>query len=144
MMKDEAAKSPNLIDLREIEGAFDFAEGFSRPDWNVIRKAIAQRTSPENLNSAWIEAATQWLLRLQADLGGEYRLDVSREFLLLSALDRDVANPILALAERALEQIQSQLGKAAWRPGAGKHVILLFSDDDDYYQYVSFFWPEGT
>ena len=39
--------------------------------------------------------------------------------------------------------INESLQDAAWRPNGGSHVILLFTDDDDYYQYVSYFYCDG-
>jgi len=41
---------PELIDLSQVDGAFSFEEGFSRPDWKVISQAIQQRiTGPDDL-----------------------------------------------------------------------------------------------
>jgi len=58
-------------------------------------------------------------------------------------LDRAAANRILALAERILEHISLALKDAVWKSGYGKHVILLFTEVDDYYQYVSYFYRDG-
>src|ERR1051325_10419940 len=138
------ARSPELIDLSKIEGAFTFAEGFSRPDWALIGRAIVKSTFPEERNAACAEAATQWALQLQRDLGGRYQVDSSKNFLLLSELEANGVRSILDFAERALEEIGRQRGQAAWRPGSGKHVIFLFTEDDDYYQYVTYFLPDGV
>jgi hypothetical protein len=135
---------PDLMDLDEVEGAFSFEEGFSRPNWRIISQAIGQRvTGAQDLNVAWTEAARQWLIRLQSDLGGGYHVKVSPQFILLSALQENVSRDILTFAERTLDQIKERLQDAAWKPEYGKHVILLFAEDDDYYQYVSYFHREG-
>ena len=134
---------PALLDLGQTVGAFSFEEGFSRPDWKVIKRAIDQTASPDDLNAAWTDAAIQWLLRLQVDLGGEYRVRCSKEFLLLSAQDLPAAGELLRFAETTLEKIYSSLKEAAWKWDNGKHVVLLFTEDDDYYQYVSFFYQDG-
>jgi hypothetical protein len=136
---------PELIDLSQVNGAFSFEEGYSRPDWKVIAEAVQQRiTGPDDLNAAWTEAARQWVMRLQSDLGGEYRVKDSPQFILLTALDAKQGGEILAFAESTLDQICAGLKDAAWKPERGKHVILLFQDEDDYYQYVSYFYREGT
>src|SRR5579862_6395698 len=134
---------PTLLDLSQVEGVFSFEEGFSRPDWNLIRRAIDEVASSGDLDIAWVDAGIQWALRLQRDLGGEYRVRYSKEFILLSAQDLGTANELPRFTESTLAKIYSALKEAAWKSGHGKHVILLFTDDDDYYQYVSFFYGDG-
>jgi hypothetical protein len=136
---------PELIDLSQVEGAFGFEEGFSRPDWKVISQAIQQRViGPDDLNIAWTEAARQWVMQLQSDLGGDYQVKDSPQFILLAALDEKKSGEILTFVENTLDQICERLEDAAWTSGHGKHVILLFEEQDDYYQYVSYFYHDGT
>lgn len=135
--------SPQFIDLDRIEGAFDFEEGFSRPNWKVIGEAIRQTVSSEDRPGAWTEAALQWVNQVRSNLGAEYQVRWSREFILLSALETAAADRFLAFAEETLEHIHAALKDAAWTSGQGKHVILLFAEDDDYYQYVSYFYSDG-
>ena len=134
---------PQLIDLGQMEEAFDYEEGFSRPNWTLIAKAIEQTISPEDLPDAWVEAALEWAQQVRRDLGGEYHVRWSKEFILVSALEAAPADQFLAFAEGTLEHINATLKDAAWRSGHGKHVILLFADEDDYYQYVSYFHQGG-
>lgn len=47
---------PTLLDLSQIEGAFSFEEGFSRSDWNVIRRAIDKVAPLGDPGTAWVEA----------------------------------------------------------------------------------------
>jgi len=101
-------------------------------------------TDSLDLDPAWNEAARQWIMQVQADLGGDYRIEESRRFILLTVLDCEAGGKILAFAERTLDLIRERLKDAAWETGNGKHVILLFSEEDDYYQYVSYFYREGN
>lgn len=137
-------QTPEPIDLHRIAGAFSFEEGFSRPVWRLIAKAIRESAveSPE-INAAWNEAARQWVNQLRSDLGGDYRVSESQRFLLLAALDDSARARILSFAENTLGHIREQLREAAWNPKYGKHVILIFTDQDDYYQYVSYFHRDG-
>ena len=136
---------PEVIDLSQVEGAFRFEAGFSRPDWRVISQAIQQTVAGSlDLDTGWNEAGRQWVTRLQADLGGDYRVEESQRFILLTSLDKEQSGGILAFAERTREKIRERLQDAAWNPRHGKHVILLFAEDDDYYQYVSYFHRDGT
>ena len=64
-MEADSKWQPELIDLSQVNGAFSFEEGYSRPDWQVISQAIQQRiTGPDDLNTAWTEAARQWVMQL--------------------------------------------------------------------------------
>lgn len=136
---------PELIDLSQVDGAFSFEEGYSRPDWKVIAEAIQQQAiGPGELEVAWNEAARQWVMQLQSDLGGDYRVEDSPRFILLTTLDAKMAGEILNFAENTWNQICDRLKDAAWNSGHGKHVILLFQEEDDYYQYVSYFHRDGT
>src|SRR5438128_769346 len=82
----EPVSHTELIDLEQIQGAFEFREGFSRPDWKVIAETIKQTVPPENHPEAWTDAALQWVEQLRSNLGGEYRVRRSEEFILLSTL----------------------------------------------------------
>lgn len=140
----ELALSPEGFDLSRVPEAFFYEGGFSRPNWPLIRRLLQEQVAPDQLAFAWMAVTRQWMGRLVHDLGGEYRLDESDEFLLVSALSSENARQLLASAEKILATIESALGEAAWKPPYGKHVILLFAEADDYYQYVAFFWPEGS
>jgi len=144
-MKQYSAWEPELIHREEIEGAFSFEEGFSRPDWKVISKVIDEGAADaHDLEAVWTEAARQWLMRLRSNLGGDYRVVGSSRFLLLTELNQQTNNEVLDFAERTLDQIRDRLRDAAWNSAGGCHVILLFSEEDDYYQYVSYFHRDGT
>jgi hypothetical protein len=133
-----------LIDLNAVEGAFDFEAGFSRPNWPVISQTIEQTVAdPDDRPAAWSEAARQWVTQVQSDLGGNYRIHESRRFILLTELDDGGSANMLTFAEQAASRIREWLGEAAWDFRSGKHVVILFSDQDDYYQYLSYFCRDG-
>jgi hypothetical protein len=142
--KADPAWAPEFLNLAETKGAFQFEEGYSRPDWKVIAQTIQRRVSdPEHLDAAWCEAARQWVRQIRSDLGGDYRVMDSRRFILLTALDAETGSGILEFAEVTLDRIGERLKGAAWNPRHGKHVVLLFMEEDDYYQYVMYFHQEG-
>ena len=135
--------APKFIDLNRVEGAFDFRDGFSRPDWKRIGKLIQAIEGEEDRREAWREAALQWLEKLRAELGGEYQWSASRTCALLSPLDRLTSERLLAFSEHAVSAIRTTLREIAWESFEGLHVILVFSDGDDYYQYISDYYPDG-
>jgi hypothetical protein len=143
-METNPQRPPEVLDLQKVDGAFNFEEGFSRPDWRVISTAIGENNIESyDLDAAWNEAARQWVNQLQTDLGGNYQVLESRRFLLLSTQETEARVNTLEFAEKTLSQIRDRLGDAAWKPRHGKHVILIFEDEDDYYQYISYFYPNG-
>jgi hypothetical protein len=144
-MDADSQWKPELIDLAEIDGAFSYEEGFSRPDWRVISKNIQQRqTEFLDAGAVWDEAVRQWMIQLRFELGGDYAFSESRRFFLLAPLVAEKRKRILDFSEDTLTQIRDRLQSAAWNPKHGKHVILLFAEEDDYYQYISYFYHEGA
>ena len=67
----------------------------------------------------------------------------SANFLLASALDERPAANLLSFAERARRGILRALDGLAADAGAGPRVILVFESDDEYYEYIAPFYPEG-
>jgi hypothetical protein len=118
-------------------------EGFSRPDWKSVRAYIKDHVANEDWGAAWDRVALRWLEELAGDLGGASRVRRSQSFFCLSDLEENVTRTLLHHAEAALEVIRGALKEAAWTGYHGKHVLLLFSDDADYFAYISYFYPEG-
>src|SRR5216684_521974 len=71
------ASSPLFVDLANVPGAFSFQEGFSRPDWKIISRAVNATVELGQRSLAWEEVLRQWLARLAQELGGGYKLHVS-------------------------------------------------------------------
>lgn len=130
-------------DISSIEMGYSFVEGFSRSDWQAIRKNVQSLFPKEDRHQVWHEISKQWLSQLKVDLGGSYRIRESRNFLFLSAESTRPVGTMLGYAEDALEVIQSQLNPAVRDESHGKLVILSFSEEDDYYSYISHFYPDG-
>ncbi len=135
-----------LIDVDAIEGAFELRDGFSRPNWKVIHKAVQSAVYPDELEAAWTDVAIQWLDRLRKELGGSYHVEKSKHYLMLSPLDPEVTARMLNFSERARSSIDEILGGLRREKGKeyGPHAIMLFDEDDDYYQYVSGFHSDGV
>jgi hypothetical protein len=133
-----------LVNLGQIDGAFDFREGFSRPDWKLIRQTLSEMFDSGESQEAWDEVVMQWLGKLQGELGGDYRLRRSRHFAFLSPLDKDASRRLLDFAEGAILTIRDSLGEVAWGNYNGLHVVIVFAEEDDYYQYIADFYRDGT
>jgi hypothetical protein len=59
-------------------------------------------------------------------------------------LENKIAERILKASEGVLQQVADFLGDLARRSSEGLKVLLLFAEEDDYFQYLSFFYEEGT
>jgi hypothetical protein len=97
-----------------------------------------------DLTATWNYIATKWLEELATDLGRDSRVRRSEKFYCLSDLEAETTRTLLNYAEFVEKTIRACLGNAAWSDYSGKHVLLFFSDPDDYYAYLSYYHREGT
>lgn len=104
-----------------------------------VRKSFGR----EEWHAIYHEVSKQWLLELKEGLGGDYRCRESHNFLLLGAEGSVVSQTVLSYAEKSLDTIEANLGPLVNRKTYGKHVILAFSEPDDYYTYISHYHSDG-
>jgi len=90
-----------------------------------------------------IDAARRaWLLRLRDVLGEEFRLHESEHTYLLSSLEPVVAQAMAQFVSTTRKRIAHVLdGVARFNPGE-KSIVLVFDDEEDYYEYVTLYYPE--
>ena len=134
---------PKFIRPDELEAFFSHEAAFHRADWQGIGKWLEANVSPVDLDVAYSEAALLWVTKLREDLGGEYFILQSPQTILLSDQSLEKARWMLHYAGQVADKIKEYLGQTAWVGGFGRDVILLFSDQDDYYQYLSHHSPDG-
>ena len=97
----------------------------------------------EEQDEAWQQVTRHWLTRLRASLGGAYTVVESAHFHLVSALDENARGRMLDFLENGRARLIRTLGDMAWTDTSGKHVMLRFTDSDDYFAYISHFYPDG-
>ncbi|MEM7012794.1 MAG: hypothetical protein AAF585_15065, partial [Verrucomicrobiota bacterium] len=102
-----------------------------------------RRGSPQEEQRYWEEAAREWVTTLSKQFGPNYFVIETPNFLLLCDARKSVAENIGGFCERALSRIQEFLPDLTWQHRAGKWVILMFSTDDSYYRYTSYFHSDG-
>jgi hypothetical protein len=140
---DQLLPVPDPPDVSGIELNYTVEQGFSYPDWKSVFEQVQQRACREQWWGIYHELAKAWLLQLKADLGGHYRAYESRSFLLLCAEGAAPSRTILRSAEQALAALKQHCGALLPREVYGKHLLLAFSDQEDYYAYISHYYPEG-
>ena len=134
---------PKLINPNALESAFTQEAGFHRADWDTVQRWIDANVPSADAEAAWDEAVLLWATKLRDDLGGDYFVLQSRQTILLCDQPLETARWVLNYAGRAATTIKEILGSTAWCGAFGKDLLLLFADDDDYYQYLSYHSPDG-
>jgi hypothetical protein len=141
--EDEFFPACESVDICSIDLNCFYENGFPYPDWRKIFQQIKSTFQEGDWRDVWQEISKRWLLELKESLGGDYRCFESHDFLFLGNEGSAVSRTLLSYAESSLETIESNLGQLVNRKSYGKHVIIAFSEPDDYYGYVSYFHTDG-
>lgn len=134
---------PELIKQEALESCFRFEAGFHRADWRAIDRWLGTNINSMDIEAAYNEAALFWVTKLRDDLGGNYFVLQSSQTILLCDRPDTQARWLLNYSGQVATTIKQVLGQIAWAGALGHDVILLFSDEDDYYQYLSHHCPDG-
>jgi hypothetical protein len=132
------------VDFLQIPMGFKFSEGFSRPNWQEITDFVRREIPEKDWPAAWDSVARRWLAQLKGESQGKSQVYTSEHFFCLSDLGFDATRRLMDHAEFGLDLLHKNLGNAAFTNFHGKHVLLLFSDLDTYFAYISHFYPEGN
>jgi len=116
-------------------------DGFPRPDWSAIAELI-HAGSESTWQAGWEEWSKRWLDSILDQLAGSYRIKESENFLVLSAQEDRFVQLLSKFLERALRRILVRLDGIANDEGYGKHIVLMFDEQEPYYQYKSYFYPD--
>ena len=133
-----------FADAPDFNAWFPVPDGFPRPEWEAIRKFIESHSTEDHWSAAWTEIARAWLERTCQALNGSYTLSESDNFHLISELEPKDADQLHKFLERARIGIIQSLGDIQLPKRYGKHAVLRFTDQDDYYRYISYFDPDGA
>jgi hypothetical protein len=130
------------IDI-DISDSFTWEEGLPRPQWDLLGTWVESKVDPAEHMIAWSEIARQWLQTLQPELGDQYCLHEAESVLLLSAMPADQSGFLLRFGQRCQRAIPSGLPGVAEFPQGGKQVVVALADEEQYYQYISVYYPQG-
>lgn len=116
---------------------------FCYPDWFKIGDVIESTLSDSEKDDEWHALSRVWVERNRDALGASYEVYETDNFLILSDAKKRLIRDACSSFESSLKSILKRLSGAAIDEGYGKHVVMMFSDLDDYYQYISHFYPDG-
>ncbi len=111
------------------------------PVWESNQPAISENDQVE-LHLYWTQAALAWLERLSTAFDKPLEIYESNDFFLLSALEQRPSEVLLDYAQKAKKRNLATLDGIASDEGYGKHIICVLHDEEDYYRYVSQYYPQ--
>lgn len=125
-----------------LDGLLPTSDRYPRPQWEEIATRVT-KGAPKDEHSTWWRIAEHWLKQHCAAAGRSYWYTRSENFLLASPLEKRPAANLIAFAEKARRGIARALEGLAATNGLGPHVILVFDTEDEYYEYIAPFYPDG-
>lgn len=112
------------------------------PNWDEQR--WPESSEVELLHAHANTLAATWLEAMAAALPGEHVRAESENFMLLSALERRASDALLKYLERSRTRVLAILPGIAADHGHGKIVVIVFGNEDSYYQYVTHYGSQST
>lgn len=139
---EEAPTPVSRVSMQAPTLVFRTGMTFPIVDWDAMDAHEPATEDPILLDRFWSVAARAWLEALRAQLGDHFTIRESERFQLLSALDERTARAILEYLEKSRKRIHRVLERIAMDSEIGKICVLIFENQDQYYQYVSNYLPE--
>lgn len=130
-----------LWHLSQRDDWFPEVEGIPRPEWDLIGGWIDQQVPEADHGDAYTQVAKEWLTRLGRALPGEYRVEETDSFLVLTAQSERDEKLLTTFAETSRARVAEILKDVTTRDVAGKDVLLVIENEEDYYHYASHFYP---
>jgi hypothetical protein len=130
-------------DAFDTPGSMTWIDGLPQPDWDLIESWVESRFEATACRDVWDAIAKRWLATLGQALGGGYETIESEHFQALVPHDCEVGRQILRFAERCRLALLSSLNGVADVDSWSKSVVVVLRNPDDYYRYISLYFPEG-
>ncbi len=128
--------------MKWINKYFDEVDNFPRPNWENIYEYVEAHLKDEEQNKLWCGIANAWMQKLKSKLSDDYQIHESDNYILVTSESDRYVTLLQGFLERSLRRILSTLKGIASDEGYGKYVVIVFTDVDDYYSYMSYYYPE--
>lgn len=130
------------FDARTLDliAAARWHEDIPHPQWEAVHDWM-DALSEERRGEAWQACERAWLDWLRGSLGLHYRLYESDRALLLTTQTQRLADVKLGYLGTTFKRITRVLEELADGGSVGKEILIACANEDDYYRYVSGFYP---
>lgn len=118
-------------------------EGFPHLNWEKVSDCVERLETEEKRSHTWGLIEHGWLKHMRDALGHGYRISESEQAIVLSSLTNSSAKVTLNYLERTNKRILQVLDGVAELPSWGKDILIIFDDDDAYYRYASYHYPDS-
>lgn len=109
------------------------------PDWHRIEK-----DEPHPVKSEfWTEIGSEWMTLLAEFMGSPYQITESPNFWLISSLPSKQSIEQIKWLEGIMQRIKKFLGPLSKDELLGKCPVLMFSSDEEYYDYIANYYEDG-
>lgn len=119
------------------------AGGLPVVDWEAVNHWVESVPGESAKAEAWSACERAWLEHLREALGPGYRVRSEGSAVLLSTLPANLADATLAFVNKTVQRIVRVLHGVAAAPAWGNDLLMVFDDDDAYYRYVAYYYPEA-
>lgn len=116
---------------------------FCNPNWQEIADFIAQKFPEDQGKEIWHDVTSEWVDRIRKNLSPKYRTHKTENFLLVTTASDRLLAEASEYYERCRKFILKSLPGVAQDEGYGTNVVILFDGEDDYYDYILPFYPDG-
>ena len=108
-----------------------------------LAPAFVRQKDPAEKYYWWEEISVHWLEKIGRQLPGKSRVITTPAFLILShQKDRPLRWMVNKLERIRMDLLQLYEG-VAQDPGPGKNVVIVLPNQQEYYRYISIYYPEG-
>jgi len=124
-----------------VQDYIRFNENFPRVDWPGVYEYVDNKYPNKESHALWCGIANFWLEQLKNSLHGGYTVAETENFMLLHSETESYINTFSSSLENILRKIINTLEGIASDEGYGKYVVLIFGNQDLYYDYILDYYP---
>ena len=126
--------------LQVVDGVPHFADEATR----FVVESLRHEGNDAEVALALTAGARCWMRELNNQtFGGRLESGESKRFILLGDVTPAQGKAMLAFAESTLTAYERDLDGIMWFGPASKFPIIALANDDDYFRYVSSYYPDG-
>lgn len=131
------------VDPFPLVTTLEFSHDLPLPNWQMFSVWLEAIPSQESRAIAWAECELAWLKHLREALGPTYHLMRLEQTVVLSSLDSGSLKATFEFMARTSQRILRLLSGIAQVPEWGHDILIIFDDDETYYNYVSRYYPDA-